>query len=366
VLANERPFPRNPINLERFMSQSSRFVLAGLATIVISACVGDVAGTTATTGVLDRLHASMSSTVAGGADIQISGSASSGSVPSGGGFTFTFKVRNVGPDSATGTTLRDVLPGGTIFQGAELDGNVLSCTQADATVLCDLGTFRKSGQGTVLFLVNAPLTPGATYVNAATVTSAVADPQPSNNSVSVSFQVAATATGGGGGGGGPVVPTAVSAFSSLPADFNGGGYIFAGGPSGIATEFTATATGTLGSLIIAMHASGTPGKAGFWLYADDVNNPGHPGALLTNLFAQIPPLNGSYTFISVPKALAPVLVAGHQYWLFGFGSAGELSAQWDRTLNLQQVAPIASGIPGEIFVGPGLAVMPAFQVVVLQ
>lgn len=128
-----------------------------------------------------------------GADLQISGSASTGSPNPGAQLSYTFQVKNSGPDTATGVTFTDPIPAGMSYMTAVLNGTPNLCTSAlDAAgttvVSCGLGSILKGGQSTVVVWVFAPTTAG-TYANTGTVASSVSDPQPANNSVTVSIQV---------------------------------------------------------------------------------------------------------------------------------------------------------------------------------
>jgi len=345
------------------MRHSPRLGIGSLLAVCLVACARDIAAPPhVPTGGRALTSGGVAPT---GADLQISGSANPGSPTEGVAFAYTFQVKNAGPDSATGTTFTDVLPPGMIYQGAQVNDALIICPQSGQTVTCNLGTIKSGAQATLLLLATPPMAV-VTDTSIATVTSLVSDPKATNNVVNVVTRVVAP-----NGGGGKVVPTQAVAFSSLPADFSTGGYVFAGGPSGVAFPFISAATGTWNAVTVAMHGNGTPGRAGFWLYADDPNNPGHPGALISGeVIGPIPALNdGSYTVISVPTLSAPLLTAGKQYWLFGFGAAGESSAQWDLTANLQLTSPVAEGPPGStpfLVPGTGLGRMAAFIIGVVQ
>src|SRR5437868_1627333 len=62
-----------------------------------------------------------------GADLQVSGSASTGSPIAGQPFNYIFQVRNSGPEDAGGATFTDQLPAGTTFVGASAAGAQNSC-----------------------------------------------------------------------------------------------------------------------------------------------------------------------------------------------------------------------------------------------
>ena len=170
-----------------------------------------------------------------GADVQVAGSASTGSPSPGTAYSYTFQVKNTGPDAATSLTFNDPLPAGTVYNYATANGSTLPCAafgnlSGGATVSCNLGNLAKGGQATVVVNVNAPTT-ASTYSNTGSATSTATDPQPANNSSTVTVQVKAAAGGGGGGGGGGT----------------GGGGVNAGGVNDTAPA-TATPCAALGNL----------------------------------------------------------------------------------------------------------------------
>jgi uncharacterized repeat protein (TIGR01451 family) len=134
-----------------------------------------------------------------GADLQVSGSASTGSPNAGAPLNYTFLVKNSGPETATSVVLSDPLPAGTVYNYATANGSTIPCAafgnlSGGATVSCDLGSIAKGGQATVVVSVNAPLSP-AIFSNTGTVRSSTADPSATNNSVTVTAEV--RASGGG-------------------------------------------------------------------------------------------------------------------------------------------------------------------------
>lgn len=127
-----------------------------------------------------------------GADLQTSGSASTGSPVAGAPFNYTFQVKNSGPQDAGGASFSDQLPAGFVFAGASVSGARNSCTGVDSgsgpLVTCDLGTLLNKGQATINVGVRAPQA-GGTYSNTGTASSTLADPQPANNSSTVGVKV---------------------------------------------------------------------------------------------------------------------------------------------------------------------------------
>ena len=134
-----------------------------------------------------------------GADLQVSGNASTGSPNAGAPLNYTVLVKNSGPEAAGAVVLSDPLPAGTVYNYATANGSTLPCAafgslDGGATVSCNLGSIAKGGQATVVVSVNAPLSP-AIFSNTGTVTSSTADPATTNNSVTVTAEV--RANGGG-------------------------------------------------------------------------------------------------------------------------------------------------------------------------
>lgn len=97
--------------------------------------------------------------------------------PAGGVFTYTVRVDNNGPDAATGVTLSNTIPPGSTFVGVTQTQG--SCAQVAGVVSCTLGNLPFLAQATVTIQVVLP-TPGV-WTNSASTTSAVHDPNTTNN-----------------------------------------------------------------------------------------------------------------------------------------------------------------------------------------
>jgi uncharacterized repeat protein (TIGR01451 family) len=133
-----------------------------------------------------------------GADIQISGSASTGSPNAGAPMSYTFQVKNSGPESATWVAFTNSLHSGYVYRSATVNGRAGLCSGipdsvGGVTVSCALGTIDKGAQAVVVVNVNAPMSLG-TFGVTASVSSTVADPKTSNNSLLVNVQVKNSAT----------------------------------------------------------------------------------------------------------------------------------------------------------------------------
>jgi uncharacterized repeat protein (TIGR01451 family) len=345
-------------------------VLAAVAAIATVACSdnNDPVGT-------DRpatgLHASASGGSTGSglpsADLQITGSASTGSPFTDSLFTYTLQIKNSGPDDASHATIVDTLPPSVTFAEIGLvnvSGTPL-CTQTPTTTSvvasCDFGVLRKGASASMQVNIYAPDGAGP-ISNTANAISSLPDPVLSNNSVAITVQaqvakpakvVPVPAPG----------PVATVAFTTLPAE-QFGGYVFAGGPSGVGFQFIPTVTGTLAELIVATEASGG-GRSEFWIYNDDPLNPDHVGTLVLGpVFGAIPSVF-TLAAITFPNG-GPLLVAGQKYWLFGFGAAGELSGLWHDSGNVLLTTPCADGPLPSIFGYSSTCRYPAFEVVVLH
>jgi uncharacterized repeat protein (TIGR01451 family) len=122
----------------------------------------------------------------GPTDVQVTGSASTGSPNRGATFSYTFQVKNNGPLPAYKVTFSDPLPSVVSFVGVTTTAG--SCTQAGGTVSCAFGDLAVGAQANVVISVVAPTTPG-TFTNTASAATDSPDRQPSNNSVGVTVQV---------------------------------------------------------------------------------------------------------------------------------------------------------------------------------
>jgi len=127
---------------------------------------------------LTALAAAASPAFAQSADLVVNKSDSPDPGPAGGVFTYTIRVDNNGPDTATGIDFANTLPPGSTFVGVSTTQG--TCTPpVSGVVNCSLGTLTYLANATVSVRVVLP-TPGV-YTNTVSVTAATPDPNPSNN-----------------------------------------------------------------------------------------------------------------------------------------------------------------------------------------
>jgi uncharacterized repeat protein (TIGR01451 family) len=118
-------------------------------------------------------------------DVQVTGFASTGSPKLGSVYSYTFQVKNNGPFVAPSVTFVDTLPASLSFVGVTSNGG--ACSQAAGTVNCAFGDMAVGSQAKVVISVQAPGT-AQTIADGASVSEAVTDRNPANNTVSVTVQ----------------------------------------------------------------------------------------------------------------------------------------------------------------------------------
>jgi uncharacterized repeat protein (TIGR01451 family) len=111
------------------------------------------------------------------ADLVVNQSDSPDPGPAGGIFTYTVRVDNNGPNTASAVALTNTLPGGAVFVSVTQTQG--TCAQAAGVVTCALGSIAFSASATVTIKVKLPV--AGVYTNTATATSPETDPDPSNN-----------------------------------------------------------------------------------------------------------------------------------------------------------------------------------------
>jgi len=156
---------------------------------------GDVSNTaTVTATTPDPNPANNSATAASTsqaqADLSLTKTASASPV-AGGQISYTLTARNNGPSNATGVVITDTIPAGVSVVSA--GGTGITCTTAAGITTCPVGALA-NGQSAVVTIVGN-LAPGLTgsSTNTASVTSAVTDPSPGNNSASSTSTIGAQA-----------------------------------------------------------------------------------------------------------------------------------------------------------------------------
>jgi uncharacterized repeat protein (TIGR01451 family) len=118
---------------------------------------------------------------ANSADMAIVKTASpSPTVPQGDTLTYTLAITNDGPASATNVTVADTLPSAVTYES--VISSVGTCSEADSTVTCLLGTMANAATATVTIVTMAGA-PGV-VTNTASVSADQTDPVPSNNTSS--------------------------------------------------------------------------------------------------------------------------------------------------------------------------------------
>jgi uncharacterized repeat protein (TIGR01451 family) len=120
-------------------------------------------------------------------DVQVTGSASTGSPARGASFFYTFQVRNGGSQPAYGVTFSDTVPTGETLTSATAS-NSAPCTLSGGSVNCSLGDIAVGAQVLVTLNVIAPTSP-ATLIDTGSAADTNGDTQPSNNSFNVTVQV---------------------------------------------------------------------------------------------------------------------------------------------------------------------------------
>lgn len=261
-------------------------------------------------------------TITPSSDIQISGSASTGSPNPGSAYTYTFQIKNSGPNDASSAVFTDTLPGGIVYNNATVNGATSACTSVNdgtgiITVSCELGTITKGSQSIVIVSLNAPTIAG-TFSNTGIAVSSVNDPLPANNAVTVSIQVKAGATTT------PISVNSQIAYTNFgvtpPTNFVGWavtGLQKTGFFNYDAEQFMSAFTGTVSKITIPIHQYDTGGNGSFVLkiYDDNPNSPNTLGSLIATYNGQSIRTGSTSTVAPVINVTNGVkLIAGQTYW----------------------------------------------------
>jgi uncharacterized repeat protein (TIGR01451 family) len=122
------------------------------------------------------------------ADVSVSVTDAPDPVGVGQRLAYTITASNAGPDPATGVTLADALPGGTLVSATASQGSCSGTTM----VSCALGSVASGGSATVTIVLTAP-TSAQTLTDTASVSTSTFDPNPDNDSSTTTTTVSATA-----------------------------------------------------------------------------------------------------------------------------------------------------------------------------
>jgi len=123
----------------------------------------------------------------GPTDIQVTGSSSTGSPPLGSTFSYTFQVKDNGPQGAYGVSFDDALPAALAVGGASTDTGTCSTDPLANSVHCDLGNLAVGAQAKIVVTAVAPAV-SEIITDTATIAMIGPDTHPANNSVSVTVQ----------------------------------------------------------------------------------------------------------------------------------------------------------------------------------
>ncbi len=199
-----------------FRTSSREWVIGTLApgesaTLTIEAVVGPVSGTFVNTATIIQSslpdpdltnNSDQAVLTVPGADLAVTKTSNTATVPIGGEVVFTIQATNRGPDTATGVTVNDTIPAGL---------TLVSATPSVGTFAAGVWTIGilKPGQTETLQLRLIGATPGE-KVNTATIASTgPPDPEPGNNTATASVTVQPSP-------GGSPTPTPTAPAGSLP------------------------------------------------------------------------------------------------------------------------------------------------------
>ncbi len=150
------------------------------------------------------------------ADLQITGSASTGSPAPGSSYTYTFQIKNSGGATATDVVFTSPTPSNVTPNFATLNNSTLPCfnvassVNGGSSVQCNVGSLAKGGNATVVVAVSAPQV-ASTVTTTGSVSASTVDPVLTNNSATVNVTIKAPTGGVCKGGTCDTVPTAIAA-----------------------------------------------------------------------------------------------------------------------------------------------------------
>lgn len=140
--------------------------------------------------------ATTTTTVTSEADMSVTKTDSPDPVSAGAELTYTLKVSNAGPSTATDVQLTDNLPPEVTFSSATISGGTGTCASlGGGTISCKLSDLDPGASVTVVIkvMVGASVPDGTTITDFANASSAADDPNPANNTVSEDTLVVARA-----------------------------------------------------------------------------------------------------------------------------------------------------------------------------
>jgi len=120
-------------------------------------------------------------------DLSLTKSGAPNPVNVGSNLTYTLTATNNGPGGATNVLITDVLPLTVSFVSANSSQG--SCSQANGTVTCNLGSLANGANATATIVVKPQAIAAPSVTNAASLTATEPDPTPANNSASVTTTV---------------------------------------------------------------------------------------------------------------------------------------------------------------------------------
>jgi len=116
-------------------------------------------------------------------DLKVTKTASVSQITPGQNFTYTFVVKNQGPDNATGISVTDTLPAGVTFVSSG------DCTASGQDLTCGVGALASGASKTLTVTVKAASNVTGNVVNTAKVKGDQPDPNPDNDTSTVTTPV---------------------------------------------------------------------------------------------------------------------------------------------------------------------------------
>ncbi|HKV78413.1 MAG TPA: C25 family cysteine peptidase [Candidatus Sulfotelmatobacter sp.] len=170
------------------------FTVTVNSTVAAGSTITDTASVSSTTSDPNSANnsATVTTQVATSSDLSITNTATPFPVQAGNNISFTQLVTNNGPSTATTVTVPETLPTGTTFSSLTGTGGFV-CTST-VPYSCTAPSLAPAAAGTITFVVTVPAgtADGTTFTDTASVSSAISDPNSSNNSATATDVVAAS------------------------------------------------------------------------------------------------------------------------------------------------------------------------------